>query len=391
MKVITTNGRLRILPGDAGIGDLIKPGVYQLLYDDNTGPFLQETSLQQATELFGPMKGKEEKVFEAYDRHKGNTGIILNGPKGLGKSLFSRRLAHIAISRSMPVILVDSRARCIADFVAAVDQQVMYLLDEFEKHFKIKDLNGDEDTGAQLQFLSMLDGTDGAKRLVVITCNDTYDLSQFFLDRPGRFYYNFTFPYPNAAEAETFIRYQGLEGHDEEVKRMSTLGTLMGFSYDALAAIVEELKAGYTLDETLEDLNVAGRCSDRTADVKITFASGEEAEGYTDIDFSDDKTGCFYIYSTGKRQGPGKRRYNDGRMGELQIKTHGLHEIPGDKDHIQYTVHEPDDNVVWDWWDASRFKDGSDDTPPSIKEIQVKLRPFYGGKTGLGNAMCMFC
>jgi hypothetical protein len=125
--------------------------------------------------------------------------------------------------------------------------------------------------------------------------------------------------------------------------------------------------------------------------VKITFATGEEAEGYTDIDFSDDKTSSFYIYSTGKRQGTSKRRYREGRMGELQLKTHGLHEIPGDKDHMQYTVHDPDDNVVWDWWEPAMFKDGSDDTQPPIKEIQVKLRPFYGGKTGLGNAMCMFC
>lgn len=389
MKTITNNGMIRILPGNAGIADFLEPRPYQLLYDQNIGPFLVPASLQEASPIFGPMKGKEKKVFDAYDRHSSNTGIILSGEKGLGKSLFSRSLAHIAMERGMPIIMVDSRARDIATFIATLDQPTMFLLDEFEKHFKIRDLNGDEDTGGQLQFLSLLDGTDGAKRLVVITCNDTYDLSQFFLDRPGRFYYNLQFTYPGAEEAREFIRYCGLEGHDEEVQRLSSLGTLIGFSYDALRAIVEELKVGYSLDETLADLNVAGRCRDRYADIKVTFADGTLGEGYTNLDFDDEWSEDFRITSSNKTNNRSNKHYRAYDLGCMYIRINAMREDPEDPTHRRYTVHKPNDNVKWDWWDDEKLGI-KDDSQPKIKDIEVLLRPTWTFKGGMNTAMHMF-
>ena len=384
MRTFTNNGMIRILPGNAGISDYLEARPYQLLYSEQDGPYLVPATLQDAAPVFGPINGKETKVFEAYDRHP---GIILSGEKGLGKSLFSRRLAHMAMKRGMPVILVDNRAKNIATFIATLDQPSMFLLDEFEKNFKIRDMsNGDEDTGAQLQFLSLLDGTDGAKRLVIITCNDTSDLSQFFMDRPGRFYYHFQFRYPTADEAEEFIRYCGLEGHDDEVTRLAALGTLIGFSYDALRAIVEELKAGYTLDETLADLNVAGRCQERTADVKVAFKDGVVCTGYCSLDFADEWSDDFELYIQRKRGNTRRQRADD--IGNLVLRINALRET-GDGVEKRYVLDNPNENVKWSWYDTDKVK-ATDEAPPEIDSLELVLRPLWTFKGGLQHALGMF-
>ena len=135
-------------------------------------------------------------------------------------------------------------------FISSIKQECIIVFDEFEKVF-------DDDEGEQDALLSLFDGIDSGKKLYVITCNAVAGLSEYLLNRPGRFHYHFTFGTLTSEEIRGYLEDNLNNAAKSQLESVIQLGMVTGFTYDILRAITFELNQGYGLEETLQDLNVS--------------------------------------------------------------------------------------------------------------------------------------
>ena len=219
--------------------------------------------------VYGNHERRIKKVLDSFDKANRNFGVILSGNKGIGKSLFSRLCAERAMERGLPVIIVDEAIPGLADFLSTIEQQVVVIFDEFEKHFKTR---GDHDP--QVELLSLFDGMDNGKKLFVITCNDLKGLNEFLINRPGRFHYHFTIKNPSPDEIRAYMndKLDG-DGFANTIERVVHLSKMTDVTYDILRAIAFDLQQGYELTEVLEDLNISG-VAHTTFDMVLKLSNG---------------------------------------------------------------------------------------------------------------------
>ena len=183
---------------------------------------------------------------------------MLSGDKGMGKSLFAKLLSIKANSYNIPVIIVDQYIEGISSFLESIEQEVMVMFDEFDKTFKSnKELN------PQNELLTLIDGFNSGKKLFVITCNKIQDISEYFINRTGRFHYHFRFEYPNPEEISEYMidNLHSKETH-KFIKDVIDFSIKIPINYDTLRSIVFELNNGETFKSCINDLNITKNNND---------------------------------------------------------------------------------------------------------------------------------
>ena len=170
-----------------------------------SGFFLEaRTDLVVKEKVYGVHPEKADKVIAAFAMFERNLGVILSGDKGIGKSLFARVLSSKAVKTGYPVIIVDQFIPGIASYIESIDQEAVILFDEFDKTFgSIRP--GENEADPQSGLLSLFDGTSDGKKLFIITCNSLYNLSDYLVNRPGRFHYHFRFDYPSSEDIREYL------------------------------------------------------------------------------------------------------------------------------------------------------------------------------------------
>ena len=253
MNIVNAGARYQVYGEDVQTYKSLPAETYIVGFHPQMGFWLTKHSDLGAKEdiVYGKHDYRAEKIMRGYKSGNRNFGVILSGKKGIGKSLMARMIAEKAIASGMPVIIVDKAIGGIADFLSSIDQEVVIIFDEFEKTFPKED-NGDP----QVELLGLFDGIDGGKKLFVITCNDPRQLNEFLINRPGRFHYHFEIVCPTGDEVRAYMRDKLGDGFEEEIEKIIKLSTMADITYDCLRAIAFELKQGYPLEETLEDLNI---------------------------------------------------------------------------------------------------------------------------------------
>ena len=241
------------------ISDRLEPHVYTVEIRPMVGTVLtivDNIDLNVPERIYGRIPAQVEKSFKAYEKRPLNTGILLSGERGMGKSLFIKMAIKKALSMGMPVFSLtrtEELAGIIA-FINSVTQPAMVVMDEFEKNFVFDEKSQEDDT--QMPFLSMLDGLgSGEKRMFIASLNDKKRLSKFMLNRPGRFYYHFEFK--QLADSE-MIDYLVNETSLDYEKIQFAVSMLSNYAvnYDGLSAIAAELNDGNSIEDTLRDLNL---------------------------------------------------------------------------------------------------------------------------------------
>lgn len=270
MKISQNGNEYRLVNGGTSIMDELPPKVYTIKFHPMRGMWLEERSplTVGVLKVYGNTPKRVDKVFRTFDLRNRNLGILLSGEKGMGKSIFMRYLANEAINRGMPVIIINDSLPGLTDFISNIEQKCVVLFDEFEKVFlKGSDGNFNDEPrdgrlgddccsgGEQKQFLSLFDGMDVGKKLFVVAVNNTHNISSFFLNRPGRFYYHFEFDFLTEDETKEYAM-DNITIDKSLVDKLVLLSRFHDISYDILAAIVTELNNGYTLKDTLDDLNI---------------------------------------------------------------------------------------------------------------------------------------
>lgn len=117
-----------------------------------------------------------------------NTGVMLSGEKGSGKTLLAKNVSFLAAKEGIPTVIVDSsfgeNTQGMVNLLANISQPCVILFDEFDKTFGKKE--------QQDLLLTLIDGMSEASKLFVFTRNAGF-LSEFFVNRPSRVFYSFNY------------------------------------------------------------------------------------------------------------------------------------------------------------------------------------------------------
>lgn len=260
MHIVESGKRYRIFNNAITTYDQLPPKTYRVDYDPETRIF----SLLEAhdfeipeTKIYGQHLDKVKKVLNSMDKMNRNLGVILSGDKGIGKSLFSKCLGLKARKKGIPVILVNEYHEGIANFLEEIEQTVMILFDEYDKTFDEYDKTFDEKKhNCQAEMLSLFDGVSAGKKLFVITCNEIQSLSQYLINRPGRFHYHFRFLYPTADEIRDYMEDKLDKQYYDEIENVIAFSVRMNLNYDCLRSIAFELNNGLKFQQAINDLNI---------------------------------------------------------------------------------------------------------------------------------------
>ena len=177
-----------------------------------------------------------------------NVGVLLTGVKGTGKTVTAKLLAKHS---GLPIIVVDSRfpAERLKEYFKRFKQNVCILMDEIEKNFHTEFM------------LDLLDGVQATcKKLFIATCNNTRDISEYFIDRCSRIRYlrNYTIE-QNFAYLSVILDDLQIKNKEKVIEFCKNEIKLL--SLDNMLAFVKEIKSqeGVTddLNEIIEYMNIA--------------------------------------------------------------------------------------------------------------------------------------
>lgn len=273
---IQTGTTVRVYDSAVQTHPQLPVGTYTVAFNELTGYSLQIVDDMAVGEekVYGGHTDKISKVFKTWDATSRSLGVMLSGDKGQGKSLFMRMLADTAIKRGLPVVRVTANTEGIAEYLDTLGTALI-VFDEFDKVFATDRREGPREGAhnTQHQFLSLFDGTSSVRRMYCITFNDTYNVSEFVINRPGRFHYHIRFDYPNAAEVREYLLDNG--AGPEIAEKTVRLSKMTSLNYDHLRAIAWEasIHPGVPFEDLIDDLNIKAMGDDRW-EVHITLPDG---------------------------------------------------------------------------------------------------------------------
>lgn len=256
-KIISTGSTFRIYGDDLVTHNQLPAQIYSIRCSQMTGFYLEKHADIEINEdkIYGVHMEKVNKVLNAFPNFNKNLGVILSGAKGIGKSLFSKILAVEAVKKGLPVIIVDTYIPGIANFIEEIEQEVLVMFDEFDKTFgNIKAADGM--ANPQTELLTLFDGLAQGKKLYVITCNNLNTLSDYLVNRPGRFHYHFRFDYPTDSEITEYMRDKLHKEYYGEISKVIAFSKRVSLNYDCLRAIAFELNTGLQFQEAIKDMNI---------------------------------------------------------------------------------------------------------------------------------------
>ena len=221
--------------GAKEIFDHLPIGQYVLRHNPMIGYYLEKSgSFTVPEKIFGDVEKRVQRVLKTYTHRNCNTGILLSGDKGSGKTMFARLLAIRAQEMGIPTVIVNDNFGNdvgLNKFLSDIEERCIIMFDEFEKTF-----DKDED---QNKVLTLFDGTYQSNKLFVLTANNTFKVSEFILNRPSRVYYHFRY----SGIEEDFIR-EFCEYHlndKSHIEAFVSLAKIIGkFNFDMLQALVLE-------------------------------------------------------------------------------------------------------------------------------------------------------
>ena len=273
MKIVNTGNIYRVYDDSLKTYDELPAGTYTVCFDKMTGFFMERKNDIKITEkIYGCHLSKVTKIMNTFSLMDRNLGVILSGEKGIGKSITAKLLAQNAVENNLPVICVDFYLPGIASYISSIEQKCVVLFDEFDKTFKSS--KDSDKTTAQDEMLSLFDGIDQGKKLFVVTCNSLYSLSDYLINRPGRFHYHLRFDFPNADEIREYLNDKLSPEYKNQIEEVVQFSNVTDLNYDCLRSIAFEMNLGIPFKEAIKDLNITSYNNEYEYDVTCWLDNG---------------------------------------------------------------------------------------------------------------------
>ena len=228
---IRSGNTYKVFPGNSlDIQESLPAGNYTVKFHPMEGFSLEEVDqFRMPDKVYGDCLSNADRIVNTFMQRDGNTGVLLTGEKGSGKTLLARQ---VAIQSGLPVIIINSdhSGDDFNSFLSSITQPCIVFLDEFEKTYSRE---------KQEKILTLLDGTYQSRKLFLLTSNDKYRIDNNMRNRPGRIFYLIEF---GGLEEEFIVEYCRDNLKDQsyvpDMIRVSLLFDI--FNFDLLTAFVEE-------------------------------------------------------------------------------------------------------------------------------------------------------
>lgn len=202
----------RILPDTAVPTEDLPSGFYDLRFSSMAGFSIDKAKpFPLPSKTYGDVVERADRCITTFfDRAKQgrNTGMMLKGEKGSGKSLLAKITAAKFVQDHGGVVLNIDQPFEGSGFIEVLNnihRPTIVLCDEFEKVYKtLKDGNENEHS-AQEGLLSIMDGGTVHNKLFIFTVNDVHKVNEFLKNRPGRIYYDYEYSGLNDTFIEQFL------------------------------------------------------------------------------------------------------------------------------------------------------------------------------------------
>ncbi len=214
--------------------EVLPAGNYTIAQDMFGNFFLEQIdSFEIPTKLYGKTIRHTDRIINTFWERSAQTGVLLNGEKGSGKTLLAKNLSAELAKQGVPTIVInrDWTGDAFFKLLQDIDQPCVVLFDEFEKVYSRE---------KQEEILTLLDGVFGSKKLYLLTCNDKWRIDSHMRNRPGRIFYLLDFKGLDI----NFIREYCEDNlnNTSHIEQLCNLATLYGeFNFDMLKALVEEM------------------------------------------------------------------------------------------------------------------------------------------------------
>jgi hypothetical protein len=195
--------------------------------------------------------GKHTRYFniltKRYDRLNPTLGVLLVGKKGSGKSLLAEDVGNWGLNQDIPVLLVNEpiHPNLIHSALSVIGPCIIYF-DEFGKVYS------DEDKRNMM--LAFFSDSSHTGVLNIVTGNGVDEISEYMMNRPGRFEFRFNFQRTLALAFMDIARDFHLSGEIESlflrtmIHREATMDIAL-----KLAPYLRDCK---TLDEALDMFDI---------------------------------------------------------------------------------------------------------------------------------------
>lgn len=249
-------------------------GTYTVKWDERRGVYYLEgvDSFEIKHKLYGDTRQISARILQSFLERPSQTGVMLSGEKGSGKTLQAKDLSLEAAKLGIPTILINDahEGEAFNTFMQMIEQPTVIIFDEFEKVY---------DREEQEKLLTLLDGVYPSKKLFIVTCNDKARVNEQMKNRPGRIYYRLDY---EGLEPDFIVEYceDNLKDttHIEDIVHVAQI--FSQFNFDILKALVEEMnRYGEGPQEAMKFLNAKPEySSDATFIVALEYM-GKEIEG----------------------------------------------------------------------------------------------------------------
>lgn len=271
-----------IKTSDETMVDKLPPKVYTVQYSEFSGFYLSiiKNRMEVPKKIYGSLNARADKCLNTFHTRDTSTGILMTGDKGTGKSLLMAVLANHAIDDlNMPVIMIR-QAYEGDQFISFIELlgECCLVFDEFGKTYRKRGNNDDGEK--QTSLLSLLDGMDRTKRLIIMTENSMYDINDHMLNRPGRIYYHFQYAKLEEDSIVDFCIDHEVDSEViESIVELSRVTRI--FSFDMLQTIIEEHLRYPTdpISDVVKELNIDVE-EDSVPEMEIIKAIADDGTEY---------------------------------------------------------------------------------------------------------------